>query len=218
MLVMKGLRGSSRIFAGVLLGAVLFGSLTGCAAESTRKAEHRDTLLTVSKAGEKYLAAVCPLNQLWGEAAVEIDALRLTLSRGTPDASRVQVVFGKLSEATDSAIAAFQDPGVRWPKKMQKALPALLASLGKDKEQLTALAASSAKKVANYQWQGKEASAAASAKAREAVGLPADPAVACGAWEEQQRLLEQKAKKSKQQERSKEAGTQSSADSASAES
>ncbi|WP_416442697.1 hypothetical protein AB3K78_09490 [Leucobacter sp. HNU] len=101
-------------------GAVLL-VLSGCG-----RAEPEPKKLTASEAGTQYLSAVCPVNDAWDRADVELDRLRLVAARGSaatqvdpkPFSSAIGVV------GTESARAAEQlgSAGIVWPKAAAPAI------------------------------------------------------------------------------------------------
>ena len=165
----------------IIVGGAL--SVTACAPEPVPEPER----LTISQAGARYLDAVCPVNSAWDAADVEIDRLRIAVARETSDDEIDTRLFSeaihKISSVSARAETQLGDPGVAWPKGADRAITDVRASLAADAAQAETAAALTATEVSRYSWEGADGLASAASDAREALGLPDDPDLACEARE-----------------------------------
>lgn len=179
----------SAVAAVAAAGAVLL-VLSGCG-----RAEPEPKKLTASEAGTQYLSAVCPVNDAWDRADVELDRLRLVAARGSaatqvnpkPFSSAIGVV------GTESARAAEQlgSAGIVWPKAAAPAIAEVRDSLAADAAQAARVAKLDATAAIEYRWD-PGAAAASDARARAALGLTGDPQIACAQLRSEQQKQQQK--------------------------
>lgn len=157
-------------------------------------------VLSASEAGGIYLDAVCPVNEAWDEVDVELDRLRLTLSRGEADTERADTertdterfADAMLGVAAASKTAAKQlDPkaqakaGHAWPKDALDEIAEVARTLESDENQANRVAKLTAGKMTDYTWLGAAELGVAASAARESLGLPADGENACAQWRDQ---------------------------------
>ncbi|MBP1324792.1 hypothetical protein JOF28_000024 [Leucobacter exalbidus] len=175
--------------------------LAGCSAGAgSAEPKPKPEVLSASEAGGIYLDAVCPVNQAWDAADVELDRLRLTISRGEPDTRRFASAMNKVAAASKTA-ANDLDPktldtdGHVWPKDALTEVAAVQRTLTSDQAQATKVAKFGVNQVLGYEWDGAEDLGAAASAARAALGLPADGENACQQWHDQVAADEAAAKK-----------------------
>lgn len=164
--------------------------LSGCTSPTTPQPQATPEVLSASEAGGIYLDAVCPVNAAWDAADLEIDRLRLTVSRGESDTTRVaEALTGVAAESKTAAVSL--DPKVvakadhAWPADALEPIAAVRESLSVDVKQASAVTKLAADELLNYSWRGVEETAAAASAARAVLGLPTDGANACAQWQEQ---------------------------------
>lgn len=187
---MPGCNGRRRLRRGALpaLGALVCAAglvLSGCAPEPEPEP------LSMSDAGGVYLDAVCPVNRAWDEADVEIDRLRLAVSRGERDTAAFEEAMLGLSEASSTAAAELLPEDTTWPEEAVAHIEAVRESLLADSEQATEVATLPAEEAIAYDWQGAEAAATSGTAARSALGLADAPETACA--QRSQQLAEERA-------------------------
>lgn len=184
--------GRATAVVGTAAAAVLL--LSSCA--GTGKPEPQ--VLTASEAGGQYLAAVCPVNAAWDRADVELDRLRLALSRDpkTPgDPEPFARAIGAVATASTSAEKQLGSTEVVWPKPAAPAVERVRESLAEDAAQAGRVAKLDDAAAVGYRWQPGDA-AAADAQARTAFGLAGDPEAACAQWRTQQKQQQKKEQRS----------------------
>lgn len=143
--------------------------------------------LTISDAGGVYLEAVCPVNDAWDLADVEVDRLRLAVARGEVDAD-TEPFADAIRTVAQADVAAAERLGSErqiWPEHAADAVAAVVETLEAERAQARRVAKLDAEEIAAYEWAGAAESAAASAAARKALELPDDGAAACARWAEQ---------------------------------
>lgn len=151
--------------------------LVGCTAEP--EPEPEPVVLTATEAGALYLDAVCPVNDAWDQADIEIDRLRIAVDRGETDTSEFAAAMTSLAEAHEHAAEALQPEDSTWPSGTQDEIAAVKASLVADSEEARQVAELPAEDATVYAWQGAETAAATAQAAREVLNLPEDPVAAC---------------------------------------
>lgn len=153
--------------------------LAGCAADAP---EPDPEELTVTEAGARYLAAICPVNSAWDAVDVEVDRLRVELARGEAGSTDpIGSALTKLERKTVAALELLDDATVAWPVAAQDPIAAVRDTLTTDAEQAATVAELSGRDLVAYSWDGAGAISSAAAEARAALGLPEDPAAACDA-------------------------------------
>lgn len=162
--------------------------VAGCAQADPPSSPKAPEVLTESKAGRLYLDAVCPVNEAWGEADVELDRLRIAQGRGDAEAdtdafARAMREVGKRS---DAAAQRLEPENLAWPSGAQRKIEAVRESLRDDAKEAAEVAEMTADEAAGYTWNGAEAAGATAEAARKALGLPEDPMAACNQWAERQ--------------------------------
>ena len=158
--------------AAALIAAV---SLAGCSAPAPEPEE-----LTVSAAGARYLEAVCPVNAAWDGVDVELDRVKLLVSRGEqPDTAGVAAALDKLGAESLAAAEILDDPAVAWPAAAADSIAGVRETLTADAEQAAAVATLGAAELAGYRWEGSGEIATSAADTRAALGLPDDTRDAC---------------------------------------
>lgn len=166
-------------------------ALTGCSGQlgQTPPAPEPE-VLSATEAGGIYLDAVCPVNVAWDEADIELDRLRLTVSRGEADTRRFAAAMEQVGLASKAAAKAL-DPdtldgdGHVWPASALDEIAEVRATLLDDEKQAADVAKLPAQEATIYSWKGADAVGAAAHAARDALGLPEDGANACAQWHEQ---------------------------------
>ncbi|QIM16831.1 hypothetical protein G7067_11145 [Leucobacter insecticola] len=167
--------------AAILLGFAFLAS--GCSqAEEPVEPE----VLSASAAGGVYLDAVCAVNDAWDTADLELDRLRIGLGRGEGDAAALQAALREVASASKSAAAELSSEDQIWPSAAQDPVDKVRKTLIADQTQAERVAKLSAAELAEYSWEGSETISKAAAEARAALDLPADGALACTQWREQQ--------------------------------
>lgn len=161
--------------------------LSGCAPEPVIEPEPE--LLTLTDAGQRYLDAVCPVNELWDAVDIEVDRLRIAVARGDDgsdgdgndgtDTRLFVVAVHALEDGIVSADELLGDKTVEWPRGAKRAIAAVQSTLSTDAEQARLVAEMNAAEIVAYSWKGTERLAAASLETRSALGLPEDPQLAC---------------------------------------
>lgn len=169
------------VIAGLAAGALM---LTGCTVQNSAPVESEE--LSASKAGGLYLAAVCPVNDLWDEADLELDRLRLTLGREEGDSRAVARALDAIAQASEDAAEELAPEKVNWPASAESAIEEVRETLLSDRKQALRVARLPAEEIAAYEWQGGREIAEAATSARMALRLPADASSACEQWNEQQ--------------------------------
>lgn len=165
--------------------------LAGCSWQSAPDAPVPETeTLSASEAGGIYLEAVCPVNASWDAADVELERLKLTVSRGDDDTARFAAAMNEVAAASKLAVKEL-DPktldaeGHAWPAAAKDDIAAVRKTLSDDQKQAARVAKLTASEVLSYSWQGADEVGAAASAARESLGLPADGQSACEQWQEQ---------------------------------
>ncbi len=181
-----------RIAAVAAAGAVAL-LLAGCASP-----EPEPRKLTASEAGTRYLSAVCPVNQAWDRADVELDRLRLVLARGSTAAGKAQTApfseaMGEVGAASTRAAEELGSPGIVWPKAAAPTIDAVRASLAADAGQAKRVAKLDAAEAIAYRWDPGDA-AESDTRARAALGLTGEPQAACAQWRAEQQQKQKQAK------------------------
>lgn len=167
--------------------AVIIAALaltTGCAAQDPEPPQLEQ--LTASAAGGVYLDAVCPVNTAWDNVDLELDRLRLGLHRGTTDTQDFASALKKMAVASEEAAKFLAPKDYTWPKVAKAPVAEVRETLLADKQQVPKILKLSAKEAVIYEWSGRDRIAQSAADARVALGLPADPELACAQWVEQQ--------------------------------
>lgn len=166
-----------------LLGlAALALGVTGCAAPDQPP---EPETLTPTRAAVVYLDAVCPVNEAWDEADVELDRLRLAAERGmTASTSTFAASMIEVAERSASAATALTSGERTWPDAARDPIASVAETLEADEAQAKRVASLPAADVVDYRWEGAEDIGAAAAEARGALQLPADADAACAAWRE----------------------------------
>lgn len=158
----------------------MFGAavlLAGCTA-----AEPEPEELTVTAAGARYLAAVCPVNDAWDAVDVEVDRLRIVVARGeTGDTAALGEQLAVLEDKAAVAAETLADPSVAWPGAATAAIESVAKTLVADAEQAGSAAELNAQEAVDHRWGGAATVAETGAAARAALGLPEDPVTACAA-------------------------------------
>ncbi|MEV8337428.1 hypothetical protein [Leucobacter sp. NPDC077196] len=181
------MRPPRRTFA--VLGAVVLAlCATGCAApEPPPKPE----ALSVTRAAAVYLEAVCPVNDAWDEADVELDRLRLATQRGVEaSTSEFAASMTEIAERSAAAASSLTSDERTWPDAATDAVAAVAETLEADRDQAERVAELSAAEAAAYQWEGAVDIGSTAAEARAALELPADADAACAAWAESRERAE----------------------------
>lgn len=169
--------GRFAIRAAAVAAALL--TLSSCAPEPEPEPE----LLTISQAGERYLEAVCPLNDAWDEVDVEVDRLRIAVNRGEdPDTVHFVQALTKVSEVNETAAVSLEDETIAWPDGALDAVSGVRESLERDAEQIEVVREMSAVELSTYSWQGAEESGQSAYEARVALELPESAETACAEW------------------------------------
>lgn len=164
-------------------------------------------VLTASVAGGLYLDAVCPVNDAWDQVDLELDRLRLGLSRGEADTKEFAVAVKKVAEASEKAAKQLAPKDRAWPEDAKSAVGEVRDTLLADQKQALKVAKLKAKEAVDYVWQGSDDIAKSAAEARVVLGLPADPELACAQWDEQQKVeADEKAKPDDNTKRDKKDG------------
>lgn len=164
--------------------------LTGCGSGDPAPAEPEPEPLSATRAGGLYLSAVCPVNDAWDAADLELDRLRLALGRGEADTEALAEALRDVADASAEAADELGPKRQSWPESASSAIAAVRASLTADERQALTVSKMSASKIVAYTWQGSDDIATAAADARAALGLPADAETACAQWAEQQASAE----------------------------
>ncbi|WP_026139618.1 hypothetical protein [Leucobacter salsicius] len=165
--------------------------LAGCSGQGgPPEAAPEPEVLSASEAGGIYLDAICPVNAAWDAADVELERLRLTLSRGEDDTRRFAAAMNEVAAASKTAAQeldpkTLDEAGHAWPKTAISDIKAVQKTLTDDQKQAARVAKLTGSEVLNYAWQGSEEVGAAASAAREALALPADGQSACAQWQEQ---------------------------------
>ncbi|MFT4232509.1 MAG: hypothetical protein QM606_07030 [Leucobacter sp.] len=175
-----------------LCGAMAAGlaGLAGCAREPVDEAPEppKAEVLSASRAGGVYLESVCPVNDAWDAADVELDRLRIVAGRNG-EASADTHLFAEamkgVATASEQAAEELGSKRQEWPAGAKEEVDAVRRTLESDRKQTLGLAKLDADRVLSYAWKGAEETAASAAAARAALGLPEDPVAACAQWEEQ---------------------------------
>lgn len=177
--------------------------LVGCSGQADSEApEAEPEVLSASEAGGIYLEAVCPVNASWDAADVELERLKLTVSRGDDDTARFAAAMNEVATASKTAVKAL-DPktldteGHAWPKAASADIEAVRKTLANDQKQAARVAKLTASEAVNYAWQGADEVGTASSAARESLGLPSDGQSACEQWQEQREAEKAAAEKAK---------------------
>ncbi|WP_244302875.1 hypothetical protein [Leucobacter coleopterorum] len=157
----------------------------GCAAHDPKP--QKPEVLTASKAGGLYLDAVCPVNEAWDSADLELDRLRLALGRGGTNTKEFAAAMKSVSGASATAARQLAPKDQAWPEEVKPHIADVRDTLLADQKQALKVAKLPAKEVAAYEWQGRDDIAASASEARVSLGLPADPELACRQWAEQQK-------------------------------
>lgn len=166
--------------------------VTGCASDPTPEPEPEPEVLSASVAGGRYLDAVCPVNEAWDEADVEIDRLRIAQARGESDTRLFAEAMRRVGQQSAAAAEALdlEDSDEAWPADAETAIGRVEQSLRADAKEAEKAAKLPIGEAAGYAWQGSDAAAASAAEARAALGLPEDAVTACAQWAEQQAAAE----------------------------
>lgn len=152
--------------------------LTGCAPEP----EPEPVQLTITEAGGAYLDAVCPVNDSWDEVDLAVDQLRLSLDAGGDQdvaMERLTVALKGLGSSSVQGAKALDDGDQLWPADSARLIGEVADSLRADQKEAKRVLTLTPQKAADVTWPDTAASVAAAAAAREALGLPADSALAC---------------------------------------
>lgn len=169
---------------GALSLAALSLALTGCAAVSEPVTAPSE--LTVSAAGQEYLAAVCPVNEAWDEVDVAVDQLRIVHARGAAgpnDDKALQDALVQVATVSESAASGLEPVYFTWPESASAEVDKVRETLEADVKQVRRVIALTGDTLVNYTWEGADTNAAAAAAARAALGLPEDPETACAQWD-----------------------------------
>lgn len=164
----------NRLF-GFTAAVTALAALSGCAAP-----EPEPEALTITEAGSRYLDAVCPVNAAWDEVDVEVDRLRIAISRGdsVDTAGYVDALAG-MELASRAAVETLDDPLVAWPAEAEAAVAEVGDSLRADARHAEEAAELAAAAAVAHRWPDVSNIADAALRARVALGLPEDPAGAC---------------------------------------
>ncbi len=139
--------------------------------------------LSVTRAAEVYLEAICPVNEAWDAADVELDRLRLAATReGTSSTAAFAEAMGVVAERSGDAASALGSEERSWPEAAEGPVAAVAETLAADREQASRVAELPVEDVVDYQWDGADDIGATAAEARAALDLPADADEACAAW------------------------------------
>ncbi|UOR00356.1 hypothetical protein MUN77_09210 [Leucobacter allii] len=157
--------------------AAAFG-LVGCAPEPEPEPEP----LSVTEAGSVYLEAVCPVNDAWDAADLQIDLLRIELARGGDDASGFADAMVAVSRASGAAARELDAAEQSWPDAASEEIAAVRKTLAQDRRQAARVAKLPADEAVAYAWQGGDAIGETALAARRALGLPDDGEAACAQW------------------------------------
>ncbi|MHA3684412.1 hypothetical protein ACXR2W_09160 [Leucobacter sp. HY1908] len=169
--------------------------LTGCSggagnAGGGPAAAPEPEVLSATEAGGIYLDAVCPVNAAWDDVDVELERLRLTVSRGEDDTRRFAAAMEKVAQQSKAAARAL-DPrvldkgGHAWPDSALDEIEAVQETLEADEKQATKVSKLDAAEILAYAWQGSTELGTAASEARSVLSLPADGESACAQWAEQ---------------------------------
>ncbi|MBL3698361.1 hypothetical protein [Leucobacter luti] len=184
----KTLRRRAALGAGV--AALL---LAGC---SQTPPEPTPEVLTASTAGAAYLDAVCPVNTAWDLADVELDRLRLAVSRGSADPDDTAAALRHVADESKRAAASLDPKRSTWPAPAREAVAEVRQTLVADRKQALTVAKLDAKRMVAHTWEGAGDAAAAATAAHTALELPTEPDAACTQWAEQR--AEAKAEKQRE--------------------
>ena len=189
--IRSGLSARKAWAAGVIsVAATLL--LAGCtgAGSADPAPEDAPEVLSATEAGGIYLDAVCPVNAAWDDADLELERLRLTVSRGGDDTRRFAAAMQKVAKQSGAA-AHELDPkvldrgGHAWPATALDEIEAVQKTLKADEKQAAKVAKFDAAQVLEYTWKGSTELGTAASAARAALGLPADGENACAQWAKQ---------------------------------
>lgn len=163
----------------LLVGAgVLALAAAGCA-----EPEPEPEPLSMTRAAEVYLAAVCPVNEAWDAADVELDRLRLAATREDANSTAAFAeAMSVVAERSGAAASSLASEERAWPAEAEGPVAAVAETLAADREQASRVAALPAEDLVAYRWDGADDVGATAAEARAALGLPDDAAEACAAW------------------------------------
>lgn len=163
-----------------VLAAAAILLLSGCAGGAPEEPEPEE--LTVTEAGARYLEAICPVNDTWDAVDLEVDRLRVEVSRGEPgDTDPLAAALKQLERSALAAAKLLDDASVAWPAAAESAVADVRDTLTDDAKQAEKAAKLDGREAVDYSWDGAGDIGAAAAKARAALGLPEDPAAACDA-------------------------------------
>lgn len=185
------MRRNTRPAAAACAAILLLPLLAACAPEPKQAPPEA---LTVSGAGAVYLASVCPVNDAWDLADVEVDRLRLAIARGESDVDTdafARAMRG-VASADKRAAERLGSKQQTWPNGTGPAVDAVIDTLDSERKQAKKVAKLDAADAAAYEWKGAEESAEAAAAVRAALELPQDASAACAAWAEQEAEQESK--------------------------
>lgn len=165
-----------------LLGlAALVLGVSGCAPEPPPEPE----TLTPTRAATVYLEAVCPVNEAWDEADVELDRLRLAEARGeSASTAAFAASMTEVAKRSGTAATSLTSEERTWPDAARDPVAAVAETLAADQAQAKRVAALPAAQAVDYRWEGVDDIGAAASEARAALELPADADAACAAWRE----------------------------------
>lgn len=193
------------------IGAALVLLLSGCAQAGEPVEEPVEVeVLSATKAGGLYLDAVCPVNEAWGEADVEIDRLRIAQARGETDTEAFAEAMRAVGKASEAAAKQLEPKDRAWPEDATDEIEAVRETLRADAKQADKVAEMKLSEVLAYTWKDSAEIGTTAEAARTALGLPADPIAACSQWAEQraeeeaEKEAEKKAAEEKSEEKSEE--------------
>lgn len=166
-----------------MLGAALLLGLAGCAPEP--QTAPGPEVLSATKAGGLYLDAVCPVNEAWDAADLEIDRLRIAQTREETDTDDFAEAMRAVGEASAEAARRLEPKDRTWPESATDEIAAVRETLRADAKQAAKVAEMPIDDVLDRGWAGAEEVGTAAAAARAALGLPTDPVAACAQWEQQ---------------------------------
>ncbi|MEJ6490038.1 hypothetical protein PQI23_09915 [Leucobacter sp. USCH14] len=162
-----------------LLGTTaLMVSAAGCA-----EPEPEPEALSLTRAAEVYLEAVCPVNEAWDIADVELDRLRLAAQRGgETSTSAFADAMTNVADRSGAAASSLTSSERTWPDAARDPVADVAETLVTDREQAEQVAKLPVEQIVEYQWEGADGIGTAAAEARAALDLPADADAACEAW------------------------------------
>ena len=139
--------------------------------------------LSLTRAAEVYLEVVCPVNEAWDVADVELDRLRLAIHRGGESSTTAFAdAMAEVADRSETAASSLTSSRRAWPDSAKDPVAAVAETLVADREQAEHVVALPAEEIVAYRWKGVDGIGTAAAEARAALDLPADADAACEAW------------------------------------